>query len=59
MVAPLPGRHRNHTGDEPSGGGAAQTATGDSRERQRGRKEGDETQLTPDAMPTLARTGEA
>ena len=58
-AAPLPERHRSHAGDEPSGGGAALKSNGDSRERQRGKKGGEEAELTTGAVETLARTGEA
>ena len=58
-MAPLTGRHRSHAGDEPSGGGAALKSDDDSRERQRGKKGGEEAELTTGAVETLARTGEA
>ena len=54
-VAPLPGRHRSHAGVEQCGDGAALRSNGDSRERQGGKKEGEEAGLTLGTLETTAR----
>ena len=54
-MAPLPGRHRSHAGDEQCGDGAVLTANGGSRESQRGKKEGEEAELTLGTLETTAR----